>query len=644
MMQPQMASRRARSPRRHALVAAGALLAVLAGVTCVSAQPLSWQLVADTSTGDAGCDPAGVTSTAKDVTLDACKSLCEDEIDNCVRIELSKLVHFVEPDAEGTFASRTDAEAACGAAGFSRLCTKAELEGAFDAAELLPPLADEGHGAASIIDAVDGTDFGAAGGEAVFSDGWVEFPGPPDTGGGERAGYVAYAFSCAAPTTVAWELSTIAPDSKANSVYLKVVVEDTDEVVMPDAGSDEAWVAWQFSGSYNSLPDFAWTSSSASFSVDAGLHTLLISEREVRRARVCRPCVLRSAFCVLRWCLASVWSRPAPLQAPSVFALAEVVCLRYLGLPSQDGVLFDRLRFALGENQCGFNDFSATRCERGWTSDWLGFWTGRHSGRCGSAGYNADEVVEDGGSGAYCCSESCHLFGSCSLTRTADLSPNGLTSQVHEFAPTPTDCAAGTFRGYRSCSAVHNHDSASPTGRTQLFSYASYGQGTPVPLTVYCDQSTAGGGWTLVASSTSPLKDFGVPHTQNLKTLTPPSDSTGLWNGLRFAVSGAASTAGDMRVSCKTLHSDADFAVDMVFEDVAWYNDVARSASDSAMCFEAGQPTCSGNRMAYGDCAADFLAAGGELQTDCTDGTPGVIDEYGRYTHLSMHRPSRWHR
>lgn len=432
-------------------------------------------------------------------------------------------------------------------------------------------------------------------------------------------------------------------------------------------------------------------------------------------------------------------------------------------------MLFDRLRFALGENECGFNDVSAASCERGWTADWLGFWTDRHSGRCGSAGYNADEVaitdctasselsdgnscekaydndgsstfsvasefggwiqmnfaqsmnigsmafqqranisawctsitlqfsdgstqvvqlqqhnslvtylispskqttsvkitfteplypegstppegynavhgnmgaaeiqffVEDG-VGAYCCSESCHLFGSCSLTRTADMSPTGLTSQVHELTPTPTDCVAGTFRGYRSCAAVRNHDSNSTTGRTQLYSYASYGQDAPGPLTVYCDQSTAGGGWTLVASSTSPLKDFGVPHTQNLKTLTPPSESTGLWNGLRFAAVGTASTAGDMRVSCKTLHGDVDFAVDMVFKDVAWYEEVARSASDGAMCFEAGQPTCSGNHMTYGDCAANFSAASGELETDCTDGTPGVVDEYGRYEHLS---------
>ena len=53
------------------------------------------------------------------------------------------------------------------------------------------------------------------------------------------------------------------------------------------------------------------------------------------------------------------------------------------------------------------------------------------------------------------------------------------------------------------------------------------------------------------------------------------------------------------------------------------------------MCFEAGQPTCTGNHMEYGDCAANFSAASGELETDCTDGTPGVVDEYGRYERLS---------
>jgi hypothetical protein len=127
----------------------------------------------------------------------------------------------------------------------------------------------------TVITAVDGTDVGAAGGEAVFSNGWVEFPGPPSRGGGERAGHVAYAFSCVAPSTVAWELSAVLTDGDSDSVLVRV-----------DPPGDEGWVDWHLGGSRSTLEDmeFAWSSRSTSFAVDAGRHSLLIGEREVRRA------------------------------------------------------------------------------------------------------------------------------------------------------------------------------------------------------------------------------------------------------------------------------------------------------------------------------------------------------------------------
>ena len=118
-------------------------------------------------------------------------------------------------------------------------------------------------------------DVGAAGGEAIFSQDWVEFPGPPATLGGSRSGYVAYAFSCVAPSTVAWQLSTIAADGDSDSVLLQV-----------DSPSDEGWVTWALGGLGSSLEEmvFVWSSTSASFPVDAGPHSLLIAEREVRHA------------------------------------------------------------------------------------------------------------------------------------------------------------------------------------------------------------------------------------------------------------------------------------------------------------------------------------------------------------------------
>ncbi len=126
------------------------------------------------------------------------------------------------------------------------------------------------------IAAVDGADVGAAGGEAVFSNGWVEIPGPPSTEGGSRVGHVAYAFSCGAPSTVAWELGAVTTDGFSDSVLVRV-----------DPPSDEGWVDWHPHQERSTLEDteFAWSSRSASFVVDAGPHSLLIGEREVCHER-----------------------------------------------------------------------------------------------------------------------------------------------------------------------------------------------------------------------------------------------------------------------------------------------------------------------------------------------------------------------
>ena len=158
--------------------------------------------------------------------------------------------------------------------------------------------------AGTMIAAVDGTDFGAAGGEAMFSNGWVEFPGPPSTNGGHRAGHIAFAFSCAAPSTVAWELSAVRTDGNSDSVM--VGVENPSERV-----------AWHLQGSRSTLEDmeFTWSSRSTSFAVDAGPNSLLISEREVRHLVAAAPL------------LASIESTQVALSAARFFqSLTTSVC------------------------------------------------------------------------------------------------------------------------------------------------------------------------------------------------------------------------------------------------------------------------------------------------------------------------------
>ena len=134
-----------------------------------------------------------------------------------------------------------------------------------------------------MIAAVDGTDFRAAGGEAVFSNGWVEFPGPPLTLGGHRAGHIAFAFSCVAPSIVAWELSSVRTDGNSDSVMVGV-------------DKPSKWFAWHLRGSRSTLADmeFTWSSGSTSFRVDAGPNSLLISEREVRHLVATAPLLASS--------------------------------------------------------------------------------------------------------------------------------------------------------------------------------------------------------------------------------------------------------------------------------------------------------------------------------------------------------------
>ena len=101
---------------------------------------------------------------------------------------------------------------------------------------------------------------------------------------------------------------------------------------------------------------------------------------------------------------------------------------------------------------------------------------------------------------------------------------------------------------------------------------------------VYCDTTTDGGRWTLVASSRSPPSDFGSAYYSDLQTLSPDAEHNTLWNG--FVVDGVESAFGDFRVSCKVDRSADALDVDMVFYDVGWYQEIASGASDAEVCFE----------------------------------------------------------
>jgi hypothetical protein len=138
-------------------------------------------------------------------------------------------------------------------------------------------------------------------------------------------------------------------------------------------------------------------------------------------------------------------------------------------------------------------------------------------------------------------------------------------SQLMALLSTPRSCLEHLNAGFTT-DGIYNID---PDG-----------SGPAPSVDCYCDMTTEGGGWTLVASSLGAINDQGIAYHSELTTLNPTMLNDGIWDGMRPVIG----TNSDIRFSA-SISGGTPFNVDLAFFDCTWYDVLTEFNNDNAVCF-----------------------------------------------------------